>query len=118
MVHDSDQVVGHLLDGSHRQLRRFSCAALIERQSQEFSDASASGDAATIAKYLDDRVIFMNETGEIGDKKGIVDGTQPTPKNIQHGSVSYVDVAAAFVRLAGDPARTWERKALYFNYAE
>ena len=50
-------------------------AKLIERQSQEFSDASASGDAATIAKYLDDRVIFMNETGEISDKKGIVDGT-------------------------------------------
>jgi ketosteroid isomerase-like protein len=57
-------------------------AALIERQSQEFSDASAAGDAATIAKYLDDRVIFMNETGEISDKKGIVEGTQPTPKNI------------------------------------
>lgn len=58
-------------------------ATLIEHQSQEFSDASASGDAATIAKYLDDRVIFMNETGEVSDKKGIVDGTQPTPKNIQ-----------------------------------
>lgn len=57
-------------------------AALIERQSQEFSDASASGDAAVIAKYLDDRVIFMNETGEIGNKKDIVDGTQPTSKNI------------------------------------
>ena len=64
-------------------MRAENVAALIERQSQEFSDASASGDAATIAKYLDDRVIFMNETGEISDKKGIVDGTQPTPKNIQ-----------------------------------
>jgi hypothetical protein len=42
---------------------------------------------------------------------------QPTPRNIQHGSASYVDVADAFVRLAGDAARTWERKALYFNYA-
>jgi len=58
-------------------------AKLIERQSQEFSDASAAGDAAVIAKYLDDRVIFMNETGGISDKKGIVEGTQPTPKNIQ-----------------------------------
>ena len=62
--------------------RAESVAALIERQSQEFSDASASGDAAIIAKYLDDRVIFMNETGEIGNKKDIVDGTQPTSKNI------------------------------------
>ena len=54
-------------------------AALIQRQSQEFSDASASGDAATIGKYLDERVIFMNEGGDIGNKKDIVDGTSPSP---------------------------------------
>lgn len=41
---------------------------------------------------------------------------QPTPKNIQHGRVSYCDVADALVALAGDDARTWERKALFFNY--
>jgi len=57
-------------------------AALIEKQSQEFSDASASGDAATIGKYLDDRVIFMNEGGDIGDKKSIVEGTTPTPPTV------------------------------------
>ena len=53
-------------------------AALIQRQSQEFSDASASGDAATIGKYLDERVIFMNEGGDIGNRKDIVDGTKPS----------------------------------------
>ena len=42
---------------------------------------------------------------------------ETTVKNIQHGRVSYVDVADAFVRLAGDESRTWERKALFFNYA-
>jgi hypothetical protein len=42
---------------------------------------------------------------------------EATPNNIQHGSASYCDVADAFVRLAGDPAKTWERKAIYFNYA-
>jgi hypothetical protein len=42
---------------------------------------------------------------------------EPTLKNIQRGSASYCDVADAFVRLAGDPGRTWERKAIYFNYA-
>ena len=42
---------------------------------------------------------------------------EPTLKNIQHGSASFVDVAAALVQLAGDPERTWERKALFFNYA-
>jgi ketosteroid isomerase-like protein len=53
--------------------------ALIKRQSQEFSDASASGDAAVLAKYLDDRVLFMNEGGDMPTKKDIVDGAQPTP---------------------------------------
>ena len=42
---------------------------------------------------------------------------EPTPKNIQRGRVSYSDVADALVDLAGDGARTWERKALFFNYA-
>lgn len=42
---------------------------------------------------------------------------EATLNNIQHGSVSYVDVAAALVRLASDEMRTWERKALFFNYA-
>ena len=37
-------------------------------------------------------------------------------KNIQHGSVSYVDVAEALVRVAGEEGRKWERKALFFNY--
>jgi len=42
---------------------------------------------------------------------------QATLNNIQHGSVSYVDVAEALVQLASDDERTWERKALFFNYA-
>jgi nucleoside-diphosphate-sugar epimerase len=42
---------------------------------------------------------------------------EPTKGNIQHGKASYCDVADAFVELAGDAARTWERKALFFNYA-
>ena len=42
---------------------------------------------------------------------------EKTEANIQRGSASYCDVADALVRLADDPARTWERKALYFNYA-
>ena len=39
-----------------------------------------------------------------------------TLNNIQHGAVSYVDVAEALVHLAGDEKRTWERQALFFNY--
>lgn len=53
--------------------------ALIKRQSQEFSDASASGNARVLAKYLDEHVLFMNEGGDMPTKKEIVDGAQPTP---------------------------------------
>ena len=52
-------------------------AALIQRQSQEFSDASASGDTKVLDKYLDDDVVFMNESGEIATKRDLVG--QPTP---------------------------------------
>ncbi|HZP66906.1 MAG TPA: DUF4440 domain-containing protein [Rudaea sp.] len=52
-------------------------AALIQRQSQAFSDASASGDAAALARYLDDRVVFMNEGGDIATKKDIVESAKP-----------------------------------------
>lgn len=41
---------------------------------------------------------------------------ETTLNNIQRGSVSYVDVAEALTQLASDEMRTWERKALYFNY--
>jgi len=43
---------------------------------------------------------------------------EPTPNNIQRGSASYCDVADVLVRLASDETRTWERKAVFFNYAE
>lgn len=42
---------------------------------------------------------------------------ETTLNNIQRGSVSYVDVAEELTQLASDEMRTWERKALYFNYA-
>ncbi|HEY1630777.1 MAG TPA: DUF4440 domain-containing protein [Rhizomicrobium sp.] len=54
-------------------------AALIKRQSQEFSDASASGDAAVFVRYLDDRVIFINEGGDIATKKDLIAGAGPRP---------------------------------------
>ena len=41
---------------------------------------------------------------------------EATLNNIQHGSVSYVDVAEALIQLASDDQRAWERKALFFNY--
>ena len=83
-------------------------ASIIKRQSQEFSDASASGDAKVLAKYLHDRVLFMNEGGDMPSKREIVDGAQPAPGGVSntlkqedfrievHGNVavtSFTDVA-------------------------
>jgi len=59
-------------------------AALIKRQSQEFSDASASGDAKVLGKFLDDRVLFMNEGGDMPTKEEIVDGAQPPANGMKN----------------------------------
>lgn len=59
-------------------------AALIRRQSQEFSDASASNDTATLAKYLDDRVVFINEGGDFATKKDIATPGPAGPKNVSN----------------------------------
>jgi ketosteroid isomerase-like protein len=53
--------------------------SIIRRQSQEFSDASASGDAKALAKLLHERVLFMNEGGDMPTRKDIVESAQPSP---------------------------------------
>jgi ketosteroid isomerase-like protein len=55
-------------------------ATKLKQLSQEFSDASASGDAKALDRMLDDRVIFMDESGGIGSKKDIVASATPPPK--------------------------------------
>jgi ketosteroid isomerase-like protein len=55
-------------------------AALIKRQSQEFSDASATNDIATLGRYLDDNVVFINEDGAIATKKDLTSDPTPVPK--------------------------------------
>ena len=65
-------------------------AALIKRQSQEFSDASAINDTATLGKLLDDRVLFMNEGGDMPTKKDIASGP-PAPKNGNSNALTQTD---------------------------
>lgn len=82
--------------------------ATIRRLSQEFSDASAAGDAKALGRLLDERVLFMNEGGDMPSKKDLVDSAQPPPagtsstlqqKDLKvelHGNVavtSFTDVA-------------------------
>jgi ketosteroid isomerase-like protein len=59
-------------------------AALIKRQSQEFSDASASGNAAVLDRYLDDRVTFMIEDGSVVSKHDIVASASPAPQGMSN----------------------------------
>ncbi|WP_168170885.1 nuclear transport factor 2 family protein [Rhodanobacter sp. C01] len=59
-------------------------AALIKRQSQEFSDASAIGNAAVFDRYLDDRVTFMNEDGSVSSKHDILTSAGPPPKGMSN----------------------------------
>ena len=58
----------------------------IKHRSQEFSDASARGDGAAIAHFLDDRVTFMLENGELVTKKDLTedDGTPPPAAPTNH----------------------------------
>lgn len=78
---------------------------------QESMDWLWSG-APESFRFIYCRMGYMVETPSRGALEA-----QPTKDNIQHGSVSYCDVADALVKLAGDESRAWERKALFFNYA-
>jgi hypothetical protein len=60
-----------------------SVTALLQRQSQAFSDASAAGDKAALSRLLDDRVTFINENGEIGSKSDVVASAGPPPAGVQ-----------------------------------
>jgi hypothetical protein len=59
-------------------------AATIKRLSQQFSDASASGDAAVLGRLLDDRAVFINEGGDIATRKDIVSSAGPAPKGVHN----------------------------------
>jgi ketosteroid isomerase-like protein len=57
-------------------------AATIRRQSQAFSDASATGNIAVLGRYLDDNVTFTNENGETGSKQDLLAVTGPRPSGV------------------------------------
>jgi hypothetical protein len=54
-------------------------AAVIKELSQEFSDASARGDRAVFDRDLDDRVVFVNEDGDIATKADLLAVTPHPP---------------------------------------
>ena len=74
----------------------------IKRQSQEFSDACANGDAKTLAKYLDEDVVFMEESGEIDTKQDIVSSAKPPTNGISNRLIQ----SDLMIKLHGDVAVT------------
>jgi len=57
-------------------------SALLERQTQAFSDAGQTGDGAGMAKMLDDNVVFFNEGGDQATKKDMTSGGAPPGKGV------------------------------------
>jgi ketosteroid isomerase-like protein len=66
-------------------------SALLQRQTQAFSDAGKTGDAAVMEKYLAPDVVFFNETGEQATKKDIVDGATPPPAGAPRQTITTTD---------------------------
>jgi ketosteroid isomerase-like protein len=77
-------LLGYLAPGAAKPATAETVEQLIQRQSREFSDASASGDAAVLNRYLDEHVVFMNEDGSIASKKDIVDGASAPAKGVSN----------------------------------
>ena len=74
----------------------------IRRQSQEFSDASASGNAKILDLYLDNDVVFMEESGQLDTKQDIV-GSAKAPPDGMSNRLTQSDFT---IQLHGDVAVT------------
>ena len=75
---------------------------LLERQTQEFSDAGQRGDGPAMAREVDDEVVFFNETGARSRRADLA-GTTPKPAGIPLRSIKTTDWNC---RLHGDVAVT------------
>jgi ketosteroid isomerase-like protein len=60
-----------------------SLSDLLKRQSQEFSDAGKTGDAATMDRLLDPDVVFTNENNETSTKKDLVSSAKPPASGVK-----------------------------------
>jgi ketosteroid isomerase-like protein len=57
-------------------------SALLKKQTEAFSDAGQKGDGATMAKMLDDDVVFFNEGGDQATKKDMAAPGVPPTKGV------------------------------------
>jgi hypothetical protein len=58
-------------------------SALLKAKTQEFSEAGQQGKGAVMAALLDDKVVFVNEGGDIATKQDIVSSASPPQPGIE-----------------------------------
>src|ERR1700734_4030095 len=56
---------------------------VLKRQTQEFSDAGKTGDAAAMDRLLDPDVVFTNENNETSTKKDLVASAKPAAAGVK-----------------------------------
>jgi hypothetical protein len=76
-------------------------SALLERQTQAFSDAGQRGDTAAMARLLDPGVLFTNEDGIVSDRRDLLSGG-PAPS--QKGVSQSITVTQWVLRRFGNVA--------------
>ncbi len=66
----------------------------LQANSQALLDAVGSGDAAVWDRLLDARVLYVDESGSLLDRKALIDGIKPLPAGVS-GTIRVTDFHAA-----------------------
>ncbi len=67
---------------------------LLQKQSQELLDALVPGSVAVWDRYLDEKVRYVDESGNVLTKKQMLEGIKPLPQGVS-GSIRVTDFDAA-----------------------
>jgi uncharacterized protein DUF4440 len=89
--------------------------AVLRRQTQEMLDAVTAGDPRVWDRYLDPRVIYVSEAGEVEGKAQLLAELKPLPAGIS----GRIEIGAFEVRQHGDVAivfHTDEEHESYFGH--
>jgi hypothetical protein len=85
---------------------------VLRTQTQELMDAVTYGNPKVWDRYLDDKVVFTSEDGEVHDKAGMVKDIHPLPEGVS-GQIAVTDFRAT---LHGKVAVTSYRADEHENY--
>jgi ketosteroid isomerase-like protein len=85
---------------------------VLKRQTQELADAVGTGSVAVWDKYLDPQVLFVDESGTVSTKKGMLDQLKPLPEGVS-GTIAVTEFV---VSDHGDVAATTYVEDEHENY--